>query len=151
MRILHAIVGERLSRIAPCGLSTMRRVVTLIAAVSLTLAGAILSYIEAEAAHHVPTRLVMLADFRSAFCGRLASREIYRQAAPWPRRRVAAEGSRSDSSHSPIRTNITSSASPRWIVIALSSPSPRVQQNPPTTTLVRRLQGTRRQRGSSHK
>jgi hypothetical protein len=54
-------VGERLSRIAPCGLSTMRRVVTLIAAVSLTLAGAILSYIEAEAAHHVPARLVMLA------------------------------------------------------------------------------------------
>jgi len=33
----------------------------LIAAISLTLAGVILSYIEAEAAHHVPTRLVLLA------------------------------------------------------------------------------------------
>jgi F0F1-type ATP synthase assembly protein I len=43
------------------GLSTMRRAVTLIAAISLTLAGAFLSYIEAEAAHHVPTRLVLLA------------------------------------------------------------------------------------------
>jgi hypothetical protein len=39
----------------------MRRAVTLIAAISLALAGVILSYIEAEAAHHVPTRLVLLA------------------------------------------------------------------------------------------
>ena len=34
---------------------------TLIAAISLTLAGVILSYVEAEATHHVPTRLVLLA------------------------------------------------------------------------------------------
>ena len=43
------------------GLSTMKRAVTLIAAISLTLAGVILSYIEAEATHHVPTKLVLLS------------------------------------------------------------------------------------------
>ena len=43
------------------GLSPMKRAVTLIAAISLTLAGTILSYIEAEATHHVPTKLVLLA------------------------------------------------------------------------------------------
>ena len=43
------------------GLSIMKRAVTLIAAISLTLAGIILSYIEAEATHHVPTKLVLFA------------------------------------------------------------------------------------------
>jgi hypothetical protein len=43
------------------GLSTMKRAVTLIAAISLTLAGVILSYVEVEATHHVPTKLVLLA------------------------------------------------------------------------------------------